>query len=114
MDYDYFEVGRRIAKRRKARGYSQQKLAELARTSHGTLCKVEQGKFNPSIDMLVNIANVLDVSMSDLLGTDGEIVSLCATCTDREKKLLIRNWKNVQRLLRAYEYDEENADIKNE
>ena len=112
MEYDSFEVGRRIAMHRKARGYSQQKLAELARTSHGTLCKVEQGKFNPSIDMLVNITSVLDVSISDLLVTDVEIVSLCGTCTDSEKKLLIRNWQNVRRLLRAYEDDEKNADIK--
>lgn len=112
MDYSFFEVGQRIAMHRKARGYSQQKLAELARMSHGTLCKVEQGILSPTIDMVINIANVLDVNMSDLLGTDGEIVSLCGTCTDREKKILIENWKNLKRLLREYEYDEINADIK--
>lgn len=106
MDYDFFEVGQRIALHRRARGYTQKDLAEKARINHGALCSIEQGVTSPTIDTLINIANVLDLTLGDFLGTEGEIISLAGTCTDNEKKLLIENWKNLKRLLREYAKDE--------
>ena len=106
MDYDFFEVGERIAMYRKARGYSQREFAEMANIKYGTLGYIEEGVTSPTIDTLINIANALDLSLGDFLGTEGEIISFGSTCTDNEKKLLIENWKNLKRLLREYAKDE--------
>ena len=46
------EIGKLIAERRKKKGLSQQDLAEMSGISPRTINSVEQGKSNPSINVL--------------------------------------------------------------
>ena len=54
---------------RKAKGLSQEKLAQKAEVTYSTLAKIEAGyNTNPKVLSLIRIAKVLDVTVSDLLG----------------------------------------------
>jgi len=53
------EIGKQIAERRKKKGLSQQDLAEMSGISPRTINSVEQGKANPSINVLSKIVKPL-------------------------------------------------------
>jgi transcriptional regulator with XRE-family HTH domain len=59
-------LGRNIRCIRQACGYSQAKLAELARTSQSWICRIERGNENPSLASVTRIAGALQVDVSDL------------------------------------------------
>ena len=46
------EIGKQIAERRKKKGLSQLDLAEMSGISPRTINSVEQGKANPSVNVL--------------------------------------------------------------
>lgn len=46
---------------------SQDKLAEMCEISQQYICKIETEKVNPSISILVDIANALDITLNDLV-----------------------------------------------
>jgi len=52
-------IGIAIKERRKELGITQPHLAELAQVSTNTLCKLERGNGNPSLDVLNKLAEVL-------------------------------------------------------
>ena len=54
---------------RKARGLSQQELAERLHMVRQTVSKWEQGLSVPDAAMLVQLAECLEVSVEELLGT---------------------------------------------
>ena len=51
----------------KAKGFSQTKLAKQANIPFETISKWVSGRSNPRIDSLVLIANVLEISIDELL-----------------------------------------------
>ena len=53
------ELGKQIAERRKKKGLSQQDLAEMSGVSSRTINSVEQGKANPSINVLSKMVRPL-------------------------------------------------------
>lgn len=55
---------------RKQKKLSQKKLAEIANVSQASINYWEKGQRTPSIDAIEKLANALDVSTSQLLGTD--------------------------------------------
>lgn len=58
-------LGSAIARMRENRGLSQAELARrLGYTNHAHLSRVESGKKAPSIEMLFEIADALDVHLS--------------------------------------------------
>lgn len=58
-----------IKKFRKKKGLSQDKLAKLADVTHTTLVKIESGvNDNPTIKTLKKIADVLEVTLDELVG----------------------------------------------
>lgn len=61
-----------IKRLRKARGLSQEELAERLKVVRQTVSKWEQGLSVPDADMLIRIAQVLDTRVSILLGEDVE------------------------------------------
>jgi transcriptional regulator with XRE-family HTH domain len=61
------KLGNRIAGIRKAKGMSQEKLAEAVEVHRTYIGFVEQGKRNPSIDKVHRISNSVGLSLSDLL-----------------------------------------------
>ncbi len=66
-------LGKRIAARRKALGWSQNELARRAEINHPTLYKIEADqRLNPSISVIVRIARALGTSAEVLYGIEHE------------------------------------------
>lgn len=61
-------LGENIRALRKARSLSQQELAERLHVVRQTVSKWEQGLSVPDADMLVRLAECLEVSVEELLG----------------------------------------------
>lgn len=55
--------GQTIKIRRKELNITQPHLAELAQINTNTLCKLERGQGNPSLDVLNKIAEVLGMEL---------------------------------------------------
>lgn len=62
------EIGERIRKRRQELRWSQEKLAEMADISLNTVCRVEGGQSDMSIEVFRKLAQALGMSASELLG----------------------------------------------
>ncbi len=66
-------LGKRIAARRRALGWSQNELARRAEVNHPTLHKIETGqRLNPSVGVVVRIARALGTNVETLCGEDGD------------------------------------------
>lgn len=62
-------IGKQIKELRKHKGWSQQKLAEESGLSFNTITRIEQGIGNsPTLKTLIKLANVLEVSLDELVG----------------------------------------------
>lgn len=64
---DYGALGRNIKQYRMRAGLRQEDLAELTNYSDSHVGMVENGKTIPSLDMVVSIANALNVTVDQLL-----------------------------------------------
>lgn len=56
-------IGKQIKERRATLGITQQDLSELAGISPNTLYKIERGQANPSLRVLIKIAEVLGMEL---------------------------------------------------
>jgi transcriptional regulator with XRE-family HTH domain len=61
-------VGERVRREREKAGLSLSQLAEAAGLSKAYLLKVESGTTNPSLRVLGQIADALDITVADLVG----------------------------------------------
>ena len=57
------KIGEAIKSRRNELGITQPHLAELAKVSTNTLCKIERGQGNPSLEVLDKLAEVLGMEL---------------------------------------------------
>ncbi|MCD4682217.1 MAG: helix-turn-helix domain-containing protein [Bacteroidales bacterium] len=57
------QIGESIKNRRKELGITQPHLAELASISINTLYKLERGKGNPSLNVLIKLSEVLGLEL---------------------------------------------------
>ena len=80
MDIDYEKIGKRIKKTRKARGYTQETLANMVGISIPYMSHVETADSKIGLQTLIKIANALEISANDLL-CDSLII-----CTDSYDK----------------------------
>ena len=48
------------------KGLSQQELADLCEVTRQTIGLVEKGKYNPTLNLCIKIANTLDKTLNDL------------------------------------------------
>jgi len=76
---DYEKLGNKIRMHRKLKGMTQEQLAEQADISLSFFGHIERGTRKPSLDTLVDIANVLEVSPDVLL--QDSLVSTRLACT---------------------------------
>jgi transcriptional regulator with XRE-family HTH domain len=60
---DVSSLGKAIMERRKDLGITQLRLAELADININTLYKLERGTANPTLEVLVRVANVLGMEL---------------------------------------------------
>lgn len=93
---DYYKIGQRIRKIRKAHGLSQEELAEKINISTTHMSHIETGNTKLSLPVFVDIAAALEVRMDDLLETPmatssaamEEIAQVLERCTAGEAKVI--------------------------
>ena len=59
-------LGKRIRKLRQERGLSQEELAYLSHTNQGHIARIESGKNNTTLDVVVSISEGLGISVAEL------------------------------------------------
>lgn len=82
MKYDSIAVGKRIAELRKQLGYSQETFAEELFVTRSLLSKIETGVRNPTISMLIDIADIADVTIDYLIRGSSELRRIKAELLD--------------------------------
>ena len=108
---DCQSIGARVRHHRKQNGLSQEELAEQVETNRVYISNIERGEAAPSLEMLLNIANVLNVSADDLLA--GNLLSANATrteeeidilsdCSQEESRILLESMRAIKQVLRSY------------
>ena len=94
---NYFEIGQRVRKYRKAQGLSQEELAERVNISVTHMSHIETGNTKLSLPVLVELARVLAVRVDDLLCepermTRGsaleEIAAVLDSCTAAQARVI--------------------------
>jgi transcriptional regulator with XRE-family HTH domain len=84
-------LGKRIAARRRALGWSQNELARRAEVNHPTLFKIEADqRLNPSISVVVRIARALGTTAETLYGLEREETRLLVDANKSAMILEIR------------------------
>ncbi len=95
---DYYVIGQRIRKTRKAHGLSQEQLAELVGISTTHMSHIETGNTKLSLPVLVSLAEALEVSTDELLlqgsptkrgGVLDELAQLLESCTTQQMKIVV-------------------------
>lgn len=98
MRVDYKEVGRRIAKRRKELGLKQFEVNERAELSDKYLSHIETARTIPSIEVLMKICSVLNITPDNLLlgstitNTDQQLAEKLKLVTGENKEKLLSNF----------------------
>ena len=64
------EIGGRLRRERRARGWSLRKVADEVGVSASLISQVETGKTQPSVATLYALASLMSVSVDDLLGLE--------------------------------------------
>jgi transcriptional regulator with XRE-family HTH domain len=65
-------VGLRIKSLRRGKGYSQEKLAELAGINAKYLSSVERGEENPTLDLFIRLSQSLRVDIHEMFSIEYE------------------------------------------
>jgi transcriptional regulator with XRE-family HTH domain len=68
MAFDPSEIGRRVRQEREKAGLSLAQLAEVSGLTKAYLVRLENQAGNPSIEVVAQIAEALDLTAADLLG----------------------------------------------
>ena len=100
MNYEL--LGRKIRQQRKKKKYTLEQLAEKLDVSTTFIGQIERAKGIPSLETLVKIANILEISTDSLLFGDlnnksgnthfiNRVAELTETFTPNEKELLLKN-----------------------
>jgi len=108
---NYYEIGQRIRKFRKAQGLSQECLAELVDISTTHMSHIETGNTKLSLHVLVDIAQVLHASTDELLFAVpetqkrqglAEIQEVLDACSPKESKIIATIIKSAKIAMDQY------------
>lgn len=108
MPIDNAKIGSRIKRYRTNKQLTQEQLSEVIHSSTATITAIERGVKAPSIEMLVCIANALEVSADDILvdalsfsgsSAGNEIQEILLDCNNKETIIIIRALKFLKALL---------------
>ena len=89
--------GARLRAVRKARGYTQEQLAELTKLSTRHIAGIEKGEANPSFEVLYTITTVLGVSFDAIFNPADErvereiqeIAGLYRACPEQGRRMIL-------------------------
>lgn len=102
---NYYEIGQRIRKFRKACNLSQEELAEKVGISTTHMSHIETGNTKLSLSVFVDIANALSVQTDELLHDElrnsksnmkEKIDEVLDTCTIKEAYILLDIMKSTK------------------
>ncbi|MBQ6899499.1 MAG: helix-turn-helix transcriptional regulator [Firmicutes bacterium] len=94
---DYYEIGQRIRKRRRAAGMSQDQLAEKIGISTTHMSHIETGNTKLSLQVFVELSEALDVRTDELLydttpasrsTSIEEILNILEHCDSRQLRVI--------------------------
>lgn len=111
MNLDYKAIGTRIKYFRSKQNITQVQLAEISGVEPSNISHIERGATKVSLPTLFKIANILEVSLDDLVYDSldktthisyKELNQLLADCTDKELKAIIEIAKTTKSILRKY------------
>lgn len=99
------EIGRRIRTLREANSLTQKQLAEMVMVSPSSITRLESGKTMVSVFTMIKIAEVLKVSVADILiasenskKMELELSGLSTRlthCSEAQRKNLIRSFEQI-------------------
>lgn len=98
MKVNYKQIGIRIRQERQRNKLSQEQLAELADASPQYISHIETGRKKTSLEILVRIANALNVSVDQLLADnltasqykyDAELYQIIKECSNYERRVIL-------------------------
>ena len=108
MSINLENLGKRIQLYRLQKKLSQTRLSKLVFVNHEHISRIENGKKVVSLDLLVSIANALEVSADDLLvdsllygsqHVPTEAIEIFQNCNSGEAQFLLRLLKFTKKLL---------------
>lgn len=108
---DCESIGARVRYHRSQNGMSQETLAEYIGTSRVNISNIERGERTPGLEMVINIANVLNVSADDLLagnliavntGRREEELDILFDCSQEESRILLESMRAIKQVIRGY------------
>lgn len=107
---DYSAIGKRIKRLRLQKHMTQEMLGEQIGISAKHVSNIETANAHPSIETLVNIANVLESSLDYLvmenivetqdINFNQEFINLMNSCTPQEKRILIEFMYAMKKILK--------------
>lgn len=115
MGLDYQAIGIRIRRMRKARGMTQQVLAEISDQEPSNISHIERGATKLSLPTLVNIANALGVTTDELLCDslpasnsvfEKEAAQLLSDCSQLELRIITETIRTLKENLRKVHLSE--------
>lgn len=108
---DYFEIGQRIRKIRKARGLSQEQLAEKVGISTTHMSHIETANTKLSLPVFVQIAEVMEVQTDSLLYDNpcesvsaamGKLSAVLDSCDAKQARIIVEVVKSTKQALDTY------------
>ena len=97
MKIDYELIGQRLKKARQEKGLSQVYLSEILDISEVYLSRVEKGRTKISLTRLIQICEILDVSISEIIEAVSatpkeyiykDFIDILEQCTPEKRKLI--------------------------
>lgn len=88
MGMEYF--GSKLKAVRKSKGMTQLELAKRLNIAKGSISAYEQGVTYPSVDVLIKICDILDVSSDYLLGISDEITIKMSGLSEKQMESFLQ------------------------
>ena len=106
---NYEEIGKRIRKYRKLKNLSQEQLAEKINISTTHMSHIETGSTKLSLQVLVDLATILEVNTDDLIfekkgeSTNKKINDILSDCNENQIAFITDIIKSTKDALDKYE-----------
>jgi len=108
MSIDYYSIGERVKFYRENKKLSQMALAELCNISRQHMSMIETGERIASIETIVTIANILEVSPNQILSeciinaNGNDLTDILIGCSPEEIDILTENLKDLKSILKKH------------
>ncbi|NDO47150.1 helix-turn-helix transcriptional regulator [Clostridium sp. ASF356] len=95
--YLYNSMIERIKQKRKEKGYTQEKMAELLNISYSNYSKIENAIVTPTLERLIDISQILEVSLDYLVYGQQNNDEVKYYSSNRQKEAIVSLIKNCDK-----------------